>query len=209
MSYILGFLSSDGCIYKNKRGSSYIAFYSADLEIIENIKKIMGVSNKIQKYLRKPHKKAYILQIGSKKIFESLINLGLTPNKSKTLTLPKIPNEFFCHFLRGYFDGDGCAFYRSYKRKDRRNGPYNIASFRLTSGSKNFLIEVKNKLEKDFKISKGSLYKKKGAYDLAFSGRNVLELYSFIYPSLEVPHLARKRMILDKYRNNWGRSSVG
>ena len=37
--------------------------------------------------------------------------IGITENKSKTLTLPGVPDDFFFDFLRGYIDGDGTVLF--------------------------------------------------------------------------------------------------
>ena len=42
-----------------------------------------------------------------------VMKLGVTPNKSRTMTLPEIPEEYFWDFVRGYFDGDGSAYAES------------------------------------------------------------------------------------------------
>ena len=47
----------------------------------------------------------------AKKIFKDLIKLGVTPRKSLTLKFPTFLNEdLMRHFIRGYFDGDGCIW---------------------------------------------------------------------------------------------------
>lgn len=40
-------------------------------------------------------------------------NYGLTNNKSYNAFIPEqqIPNDLIRHYIRGYFDGDGCIFY--------------------------------------------------------------------------------------------------
>lgn len=42
-----------------------------------------------------------------------LISHGCVPNKSLILKPPKIDNELINHFIRGYFDGDGCVSFNS------------------------------------------------------------------------------------------------
>lgn len=47
------------------------------------------------------------LDINSRPICESLEKLGYG-TKSQRTQLPNIPNNLMSHFIRGYFDGDGC-----------------------------------------------------------------------------------------------------
>lgn len=82
MAYVLGYFAADGCMYKNKNGSCYLGFLSIDEELIITVRKIMKVTNRIEIRQRKSWKSAYILQIGSKILYNKLLNLGLTPTKA-------------------------------------------------------------------------------------------------------------------------------
>ncbi len=197
MAYVLGYFASDGTMYKNKRGSCYIAFTSTDKKLLLLVRSIMNVSNEIEVYQAK-HKNwklRYTLQIGSKKIFLRLLKLGFTPKKSLSLRYPSIPDRLLGHFLRGYFDGDGCASFAYYKRKERKD-LQKILSIRIRCGSKRFIQSLRDHLTKIVLLGSGSLYFHSNAYDLVYSSRNVIKLYSFMYPALDVPCLKRKRDIL-------------
>ncbi|OGE64415.1 hypothetical protein A3J13_00335 [Candidatus Daviesbacteria bacterium RIFCSPLOWO2_02_FULL_36_8] len=204
MAYILGYFASDGCMYQNKRGSHYISFTSTDIEIIQLIKKILGVTNEIETYKSKfvNWKLRYTIQIGSKSIFKRFEQLGFTPNKSLTLSFPNIPDALLGHFIRGYFDGDGCATFRYYKRKNRPN-PTRILSIRFRCGSQIFIGKLRKELKKSLNIS-GYLYFHSNAYELVYSTKDVLKLFRFMYPERDVPHLGRKRTILQKGLNGLG-----
>lgn len=200
MAYILGYFASDGTMYKNKRGSCYIAFTSTDKELIILVKNILKASNKVEVYQAKNKRNwkiRYTLQIGSKRIFARLLELGFTPNKSLTLGFPPIPDDLLGHFIRGYFDGDGCASFACYKRKNRKV-PQKILSIRISCGSKDFITILQNKLIKVVPVGRGYLYLRDRTYDLVYSSKDVLKLYSFLYPSKEVPCLERKREILSR-----------
>lgn len=212
MAYILGYFAADGTMYRNMRGSHYIAFTSTDKELIVLVKDIMKISNKIEVYQskQKNRKLRYNIQIGSKKLFARLLEMGFTPKKSLTLNYPFIPNKYFKHFLRGYFDGDGCASFAFYRRKDRK-GLRRVFNIRIRSGSKNFIEGLQKQIANITSIEKGQLYFHSKAYELVYSSQNVIKLYSFIYPILSVPCLTRKRDILIKGVKTltWDRSSVG
>lgn len=93
-------------------------------------------------------------------------------------------------------NGDGNAYYSYSKRKNRIGYiRYLIINFR--SGSRMFLESLQRKLMQLINIRKGSLYRHSGAFSLAYSGSDVVKLYGFLYPSLKVPHLRRKRIILE------------
>ena len=146
MAYVLGFFTADGNMVKNKRGAHFIAIEITDRDILEKIKEAVGSNHKIGVKKRKfPEKDAYRLQIGSKEMFDDLLRLGLMPNKSKTIDLPFVPDKYLSHFVRGYFDGDGCISYGIYNRKDRKSKNYLFGS-RFTSGSKIFLENLLKKI---------------------------------------------------------------
>ena len=46
----------------------------------------------------------------SSHICDSLINLGVVPNKSLILEFPEIKEDLLHHFIRGVFDGDGSVY---------------------------------------------------------------------------------------------------
>lgn len=197
MAYVLGYFAADGHMYKNRNGSRYMAFTSTDKELLVSIKEILRVTNAIEGYLysREARKTKYILQIGSKIIYDKLLKFGFTPNKSLTLNFPNIPNQFLGYFLRGYFDGDGCAGFYKIQRKDRKS-KYLLLTIQLRCGSKKFLEVMKQKVADLKNIAHGVLAFHGGAYSLAYTGPSVVKLYRFLYPKLTLPCLERKRLVL-------------
>jgi len=176
MAYVLGFFAADGNMMKSKRGNHYISFYSCDRDIIESIKVLMDCEHKIySKPLRyKHHKPCYQIQIGSKEIFNDLVKLGFTPNKSLTIKFPNIPEAYLRDFIRGYFDGDGHASTGFYIRKDRSSKiPKHILFTGFTSGSRSFLKSLHDILKRDKIVNGGTLYFQKG-HRLNFSSQDSL-----------------------------------
>ena len=158
MAYVLGYFCADGCMFMNPRGSKYAAFYSTDNGSILNIKRLLNSKNKITTRERSNAnwKKLFSLQIGSKKIYSDLLKLGLSPAKADRLSLPEVPGEYLRHFVRGYFDGDGCVSYGYYKRKNRSR-KFFLLMVRFASGSKNFLGNLLRTLSLTANL-KGGLY---------------------------------------------------
>lgn len=99
-AYILGFISADGCL--TNKGLN-ITINKKDIQTLNKIKSAIN-SNADLKYLSNNR---ISLSLYSTKLINSLHKLGLTPNKTFTLTIPKINNDLLNHYLRGYFDGDG------------------------------------------------------------------------------------------------------
>ena len=188
MAYVLGFFTADGNMIKNKRGAHFIEFQITDLDLLEDIKEALGSNHKIstrrKNILNKKWKDAYRLQIGSKQIFNDLLKLGLTPNKSKTIDLPHIPDKYFSHFVRGYFDGDGCISCGIYRRKDRKSKNYLFASH-FTSGSKIFLESLLKRFRGIAIIKGGFICEKNRGFDLSLSTNDTKKLFGFMYDDIK------------------------
>ena len=202
MAYVLGFFAADGNLTLGKRGNHYIEFTSCDKDIIEKIRAILGSDHKIseRKSKKENHKNSFRIQIGSKIMFCDLSKLGFTPNKSKKLVYPEIPQQCFQHFVRGYFDAHGHVTTGIYKKKDRINKNRLIFSG-FTSGTKKFLEQLKRNLTKYHIVRGGTLYYSRG-YRLNFSISDSLGLYKFLYKSLDNNlYLIRKRKVFEKYLN--------
>lgn len=109
MAYILGFFFADGCIIRNQQS---ISFAQKEKYILEIIKESLDSNHPI---IQNKETKVYILNIHSKIMKNDLISIhGLTPNKSKDIKFPEVPETYLSHFIRGFFDGDGYVNYKSY-----------------------------------------------------------------------------------------------
>ncbi len=199
MAYILGFFCADGAMTINPRGSKYIDFTITDLNLLEKRRDYLGSNHKIK--IRPGNgrgvKNRYRLQIGSKVIFQDLLNLGITPNKTFRMKLPKMPNEYFLDFVRGYFDGDGNVW-SGPTHKDRKTPNLSLRTS-FTSGNKNFLQALAEKLNKNYKIH-GSLIFREKAYRLTYSNAGSLFLYKFMYNNANI-YLERKKIVFERYLN--------
>ena len=200
MAYVLGFFAADGCMIKNNRGAHFIEFQITDKDILLKMRKLLGSNHKITERNRNEKwKTAYRLQIGSKEIFNDLIKLGFTPNKTKVVRFPKVPKKFICHFVRGYFDGDGNVFSKTYKRADR-GGRLSITILSgFTCGSKIFLDKLFENLRLLADIKGGTLFARDGAFRLYFSVNDSFKLYNFMYNNCEKLFLSRKKEVFEKY----------
>jgi len=185
MAYVLGFFTADANMIKNKRGAYFLAIEITDKEILEKIREVISSNHRIG--IRKkilPEKEIYRLQIGSKRMFNDLLKLGLTPNKSKTIDLPHIPDKYFSHFVRGYFDGDGCISCGIYRRKDRKSKNYLFASH-FTSGSKIFLESLLKRFRGIAIIKGGFICEKNRGFDLSLSTNDTKKLFGFMYDDIK------------------------
>ncbi|HYF28842.1 MAG TPA: LAGLIDADG family homing endonuclease [Candidatus Paceibacterota bacterium] len=198
MAYVLGYFAADGSL-NTGHGGSYIEFKSVDRKMIENVREAIGSSHRISQYERGGNcKTCYRLQISSRVWARDLQGFGFTPKKSKTMRFPLVPAEYIGHFVRGYFDGDGCVYSQMLKYADRDHKRWILLTL-FTSGSKVFLEQLWSIL-KDHGIRGGSLVPKKRGFELKFSHRDSLALYQLMYHTAPISdlYLLRKRAKLEQ-----------
>lgn len=182
MAYVLGFFTADGNLTINPRGSRYIEFTSCDRDLIEKMKNVLAANHKISIHKRTSKSRPYYrLQIGSKEIFNDLMELGMSVNKSKTVQFPDVPKKYLSHFVRGYFDGDGNVTISNYYRNDRKShyGRTVLAGF--VSGSRKFLVGLRNHLCQYASMGHGTLYFSSRGYRLFYSVNDSKKLHDFMY----------------------------
>ena len=185
-AYILGLLLTDGCV-DNSRGNGRIrlALQKQDVEILEKIKKILGVETKL--YEDKRGNGMYSLEFSSKKIFEDLQKYSIIPNKTyNTTNLPtNIPNEFIIDFLRGMFDGDGTLTYSDDKSRD--------VTFRLSSHFESICYDYQILIDKLIgKTEHNKIFCAKDVWNCAWRGyKQVLSILDILYKDADL-YLDRK-----------------
>lgn len=197
MAYVLGFFAADGSMSYNKRGAYYIPFEITDKKLLAAIRDSLGSNHTITERKRIRNRvPSYRLQIGSKTMFNDLLRIGMTPRKSKTIRLPKIPAKYLAHFVRGYFDGDGSVAFGYFKSRDRKN-PKRTLLVRFISGNRLLLEELQGALMKAIGI-RGSISSHSGAYTLSYSAVGSGGLCRFMYRGehgKRLIYLQRKRKI--------------
>lgn len=184
-AYVLGFLYADGYNREDEHKIKItLAIY--DRDILEKIRAVLKTNAPIK--IKKPAKiknsnycgaPTATLQISSVYLSNRLKELGIVQRKTYDLIFPKyIPSTLLKHFVRGYFDGDGCI------TKGRHEYPKaTIAS------SLSFLKELKKILESEF--IKSCLYQnKKTNKNIAFldinSKESVAIFFNWIYSESKI-----------------------
>lgn len=115
-AYILGFIYADGCIVESTGTTKYLTITCAeqDCSHLEKMRNIFAPNYRIftsthNQKINPNSQLTYVLSIGSKLLCDNLAKHGCHPRKSLTLEFPTtIPEHLIHHFIRGYFDGDGC-----------------------------------------------------------------------------------------------------
>ena len=185
-AYFLGLLAADGCLFKR----NYNINLSLKKEEDYLLKIFSGLFYSEPKTIYQRKNGVCVVNIYNKDIYNDILFLGLTDKKSATLKFPtsdQVPDHLIHHFIRGYFDGDGCITYGTYKNTYQAGfqtkGNVNIVGSRL------FILELKEKLSCFIK-TKINIHQFKhslGCYRLLFSHLDsVKKFYDFIYKDASI-----------------------
>lgn len=124
-AYWLGFISADGYISIRKNQISFgISIGIKDIQHLYKLNKCLNSTYPIKEYKvtggYKVGAEYCRLFITSDKLVKDLIYNGVIPHKSLKIHFPTtIPDNLTRHFIRGYFDGNGCY-------KKNKEGRYDI-----------------------------------------------------------------------------------
>ena len=214
-AYILGFLLADGCVLvepKKKNGKIYsyskrISFCNSisDYEIIEKIRNEISPQSNIKIFQnnkgtvnRKPQ---CVLRIGSSEIVDKLIDIDIKPRKTEDLNFKFdfsiIPEHLIRHFIRGFFDGDGC--FSKIKQS---------LSITIISTSLNFLNQIAkyftnlsegiNEVIREINGKTTNYYTLNFNFERTDKPEKVLKIYNYLYDDSEL-YLIRKKDKIESY----------
>ena len=175
-SYWLGFLMADGnvSIY-NGQYSLKIHISIKDKEIIDKFLEAVESTNKpLVKEGKGDRTQTYYVSLTSRHMVESLMRLGVVPNKTGKECLPDLPSHLVPHFIRGFFDGDGIT---------------DVKQFRCGFvSSKEMLESIQEEIGTNFTITEAA-----GAYYILSSRMEFVRwLYHYMYDGCTL-FLNRKR----------------
>ena len=196
-AYWLGFLYADGYIepiYRKEKIKAMrieLGLQKSDQVHLENFLLHIESNVPITQRIIKLNSKEYLssrVRINNTKMCRDLIKLGCTTKKSLVLEFPNnniVPEHLLRHFIRGYFDGDGCVYFRENKRIDSRNHKeYDHKELMISFvGTKDFLNSLNNSLLKHnikFKANNSSNCGK--ASEIRLTKRDELfTFYNYLY----------------------------
>ena len=114
-AYYLGLLYADGNNMPD-RHAIRISLQERDVHILEKMKDDLEYSGPLRfidyNSKNKNHQNQWCLDITNKHMSYALEKNGVCKNKSLVLTWPEhLEEHLYSHFIRGYFDGDGCLYF--------------------------------------------------------------------------------------------------
>lgn len=196
-AYWVGFIYADGCVSKDKN-IFQVHLNRKDNDHLMKLGNIFGKKTYTGALFNKSKGKSYeysLLCCCQKEIRNSLLRLGIHPNKTKLDCIEIfnfIPDFLIHHFVRGYFDGDGCIT-MSILNNGKTNYLLSIA------GSSMFLQKIKDIIIKKVGVSQTKTFKQEGCYVIKWSGREQISLISdWLYKNSTI-YLERKKNRFDEY----------
>lgn len=204
-AYWLGFIYADGSLIKTTQQSSgknrlQLMLSKADMCLLEAFKQDLQYSGPIYvKNYNNTYNKNGIdccyLQINSRPMCIDLENLGMYL-KEQRCSIPQISKHLVRHFIRGYFDGDGCISVFECDSKGRYNTYHRkCREFSITS-QESILLEFKKIFEDECNVSKNVSIKRykrtQKAVSLRYGGKeDVISLFHYLYNDATI-YLDRK-----------------
>lgn len=199
-AYFLGFMYADGCVTSGN--AITIQLKESDLEHLEKVKNLISKEAKI-KYVTSRYDENHSITtkvrftVHSTQLHQRLVELGCVPRKSLILKFPtkdQVPSYLVHHFIRGYFDGDGCVYTRTPKKRN--------SSIIVTSlvGTLEMLMGIKEAMNLTSKAIPCKEKRTNGnTYNISFGGVNLVRnLHDYLYRDATI-FLQRKYDIFNKY----------
>jgi len=199
-AYWLGFLYADGYVRMKygRSGHLKIRLKNTEIDHLKLFNKCLksnypiknDILSKVKVDGREHISLCCDLHIYNTKLVKDLFKWGCVNKKSMIIEFPTFLNdELMRHFIRGYFDGDGCF---SYQKKNQ------CISF--VSGSLNFIKDLDYYLKKNIlKVENNINFEEKRFYTLNYTTQSFfIEFYKFIYENANLC-LKRKKNKFDNY----------
>ncbi len=195
-AYWLGFLGADGYVMTSPRNIMVLELSRKDETHLIAFKRVLLSTHPL--FVREgsgpgPQGSTVAFRVWGSIMVDDLIRQGVHPRKTHTLQWPSgLPDDMARHYLRGYFDGDGCWYNPAHK-------PVDVAW--ILSGNKPFLEGCKSFLKSRLDLGNPGVRKCEGAvHELRFTGRHQCKtLFHFMYNDAHV-YLPRK---YDKVANRF------
>lgn len=171
-AYWLGILLSDGNVYKNQMT---LKLQRRDKDLLLKFKQSLSSEHPIHDGISTEGHPYSIFYIGSKILCSQLREKGIVSNKTYIVKYPSwLDKNLNSHFIRGYFDGDGCISVCA-----------RTSTFSIFSMSETFVDELQKILQEETQIifSKYSIQK---GYQLQLSRKSDLKkLRSYLYDNAQ------------------------
>lgn len=181
-AYFLGFLYADGYNFQ-ARNMVELCLHNQDIDILIKFRKALKYVDK--PFSEKSNGKYISFFITSKKVSNDLATLGCVQAKTFKINFPDfIDDNLIRHFIRGYFDGDGCI----HNSKAREVQLSVLGNIQFITALQNHFIKVLN----INKVKLGQRFKHSECYTLPHHGINLSKkILNYLYKDSTI-YLDRK-----------------
>ena len=122
-AYVLGLWMADGSISFStsrggKRTQKSFSIYNTDEQLIRMIGRLFSKEPTKRWNGNPKHKPCFRIRVKSDRLFDTCYSVtGSTSKSNKPIPIPDVSDELFHHFVRGFFDGDGSIYFKTYKNR--------------------------------------------------------------------------------------------
>lgn len=192
LAYACGLMATDGCLYNDGR---HMSLTSNDLDQLETFKQCLGLKNKISwKPSGKTGSQGSHVQFGDVTLYRWFMSIGISPRKTQTISVIKVPDRYFIDYLRGEFDGDGS----SHAYWDTRWHSSVSIYISFSCASEPHLAWLRQTIDRLLDTSGVISKKYSGVHSLRFAKYGARRLYEAMYQGDKIPYLRRKKEKLDR-----------
>jgi hypothetical protein len=196
-AYFLGFLFADG--YNNEaRGVVELSSSHKDYGMLYKLNMEIDSSKPVRRVESNGIKSCRIDWVSSK-LSSDLKRHGCIQAKTFEITMPDIREDLMRHFIRGYFDGDGCISY-SYSKKDNRFGNV-FNSVATVVGTDSFCRSLKDYLLNAVGVNSTILCRNKTSPEIktvqVSGNQQVIKFATWLYGGANL-YMERKRRKIDE-----------
>lgn len=189
--YVIGLITADGSITANNR-SIYITQTCSDGYLLEQInERFLSGSGHIALIHKEDGDKARAtLCFHGKHLCEALNKHNIIPNKTYILTelSSLIPQEYYHHYIRGLFDGDGVCS----KMHDKIRIGFCAHEKTFVENYQQFLIQLLG-------MNQTSLFDTGNCWQVSWaSKKDIIAFYNYIYKDATI-FLRRKKEKIERY----------
>lgn len=191
-AYWLGFLYADGYVRMKdgKSGELKLKLKDTDKSHIENFLKDLECEKPIKCGIDGKSKFCSVT-VYSNILVNKLFELGCLNNKTFKITFPNIEDNLMKHFIRGYFDGDGCIS----KTKDKW--------YRINIAGNEIFINSLKKYLNNCGILKINVHKSENIMILCITNvTDIIKFKKIIYDNYTIC-LIRKKTIFDSVKSDF------
>ena len=200
-AYWLGFIAADGWTTVNETSNSGSIGIELQYKDINHLKKFnksicgnykidtLNKTCEVSTYPDRIHKMCRI-RVFSIDMVHDLYKFGVTTDKTYNFHIPNIPENLMRHFIRGYFDGDGCVRTRTRKLASDQIVEYPLCDF--SSVDINFLEELRRYIYDNLGICSYIYTEKSGCSRLCIhKNEHTTDFLNYLYNDAEI-YLDRK-----------------